>query len=180
MTTNNRCSFVLTALYKWVALLNSISWVQVLCSLVNTALSTSVVFSRPHFYMNKCDIFFCPQYCDLRSLVPIDMCTHCVFICKVFTRNWVRSLKESGMVDGYTDGQRLYFMAFNPDITFLRVTDWRESRSCLGLKTKSTETLSLVPDSYKILEVVLSRLGWKFFWQSRLGLFLIWMCNFIK
>ena len=63
------------------------------------------------------------------------------------------------MVDGYNDGQRLYFMAFNPDITFLRVTDWRESRSCLGLKTKSTETLSLVPDSYKILEVVSSRLG---------------------
>ena len=43
----------------------------------------------------------------------------------------------------------------------LNYTDWRESRSRLGLETKSTETLGLVPVSLKILEVVSSR--------SRLG-----------
>ena len=46
----------------------------------------------------------------------------------------------------------------------------------LGLETKSTETLGLVPVSYKILEVVSSRL--KNFTQSRLGLVLIWVSSF--
>ena len=36
-------------------------------------------------------------------------------------------------------------------------TDWRESRFHLSLETKSTETLGLVPVSYKIFEVVSSR-----------------------
>ena len=54
------------------------------------------------------------------------------------------------------------------------ITDWRESRSCLGLETKSTESLGLAPVLYKILEVVSSRsrLGWKIVRQSRLGLVL--------
>ena len=36
-------------------------------------------------------------------------------------------------------------------------TDWRESRSRFDLETRSTETLGLVPVSYKIFEVVSSR-----------------------
>ena len=60
----------------------------------------------------------------------------------------------------------------------------------LGLVTKSTETLGLDPVSYKILEVVSSRMK-NFqtvssrsrpvcfnFTQSRLGLVLIWICCF--
>ena len=50
--------------------------------------------------------------------------------------------------------------------------EWRESRSRLGLETKSTETLGLVSDSYIIQRLVSSRsrLGGNILSQSHLGL----------
>ena len=55
---------------------------------------------------------------------------------------------------------------------FIAFREWRESRSRLGLETKSTETLGLVSDSYIIQRLVSSRsrLGGNILSQSHLGL----------